>query len=142
PKNMAVVFQEYGRSLYPWMRVRENVELPLKVAGMAKAKRDQLFDDALQSVALDHVPRSYPCQLSGGMQQRVAIAPAVAYPPPALLTDEPFAAYDALARADLEDLLCRVWKSLDVTVVFVTQDIDESFYLGIRVVNLSSSPSN
>lgn len=109
PKNMAVVFQEYGRSLYPWMRVRENVELPLKVAGMDKTKRGQLVDDALEAVGLDHVPRSYPWQLSGGMQQRVAIARAVAYQPEVLLMDEPFAAVDAQTRADLEDLVRRVW---------------------------------
>ena len=141
PKNMAVVFQEYGRSLYPWMRVRENVELPLKVAGMDKAKRTQLVDDALEAVGLDHVPRSYPWQLSGGMQQRVAIARAVAYQPEVLLMDEPFAAVDAQTRADLEDLVRRVWKQLGVTVLFVTHDIDESVYLGQRVVILSSSPT-
>lgn len=141
PKNMAVVFQEYGRSLYPWMRVRENVELPLKVAGMDKAKRRQLVDDALVAVGLDHVPRSYPWQLSGGMQQRVAIARAVAYQPEVLLMDEPFAAVDAQTRADLEDLVRRVWKDLGVTVLFVTHDIDESVYLGSRVIILSSSPT-
>lgn len=141
PKGMAVVFQEYGRSLYPWMRVRENVELPLKVAGMEKSKRDQLVDDALEAVGLDHVPRSYPWQLSGGMQQRVAIARAVAYQPEVLLMDEPFAAVDAQTRADLEDLVRRVWKQLGVTVLFVTHDIDESVYLGSRVIILSSSPT-
>ena len=141
PKNMAVVFQEYGRSLYPWMRVRENVALPLKVAGMDKAKRDQLVDDAIEAVGLDHVPRSYPWQLSGGMQQRVAIARAVAYQPEVLLMDEPFAAVDAQTRADLEDLVRRVWKQLGVTVLFVTHDIDESVYLGSRVIILSSSPT-
>ena len=141
PKSMAVVFQEYGRSLYPWMRVRENVELPLKVAGMDRAKRTQLVDDALEAVGLDHVPRSYPWQLSGGMQQRVAIARAVAYQPEVLLMDEPFAAVDAQTRADLEDLVRRVWKQLGVTVLFVTHDIDESVYLGSRVIILSSSPT-
>lgn len=141
PKNMAVVFQEYGRSLYPWMRVRENVELPLKVQGMDKPKRDQLVDEALVAVGLDHVPRSYPWQLSGGMQQRVAIARAVAYQPEVLLMDEPFAAVDAQTRADLEDLVRRVWRQLGITVLFVTHDIDESVYLGGRVVILSSSPT-
>ncbi|WP_051129638.1 ABC transporter ATP-binding protein [Yaniella halotolerans] len=141
PKNMAVVFQEYGRSLYPWMRVRENVELPLKVQGMDKAQRDKVVDDALEAVGLDHVPRSYPWQLSGGMQQRVAIARAVAYQPEVLLMDEPFAAVDAQTRADLEDLVRRVWRQLGVTILFVTHDIDESVYLGSRVVILSSSPT-
>lgn len=141
PKNMAVVFQEYGRSLYPWMRVRENVELPLKVQGMDKTQRDQLVDEALAAVGLDHVPRSYPWQLSGGMQQRVAIARAVAYQPEVLLMDEPFAAVDAQTRADLEDLVRRVWRQLGITVLFVTHDIDESVYLGERVIILSSSPT-
>ncbi len=141
PKKMAVVFQEYGRSLFPWMRVRENVELPLKNQGMAKTERDRLVDEALEAVGLENVPRSYPWQLSGGMQQRVAIARAVAYQPEVLLMDEPFAAVDAQTRADLEDLIRDVWKKLGVTVLFVTHDIDESVYLGERVIILSSSPT-
>jgi NitT/TauT family transport system ATP-binding protein len=141
PKKMAVVFQEYGRSLFPWMRVRENVELPLKNQGMAKAERDKLVDEALEAVGLSHVPQSYPWQLSGGMQQRVAIARAVAYQPEVLLMDEPFAAVDAQTRADLEDLIRTVWHKLGVTVLFVTHDIDESVYLGQRVIILSSSPT-
>jgi NitT/TauT family transport system ATP-binding protein len=141
PKKMAVVFQEYGRSLFPWMRVRDNVELPLKNQGVPKAERDRLVDDALEAVGLSHVPRSYPWQLSGGMQQRVAIARAIAYQPEVLLMDEPFAAVDAQTRADLEDLIRVVWRKLGVTVLFVTHDIDESVYLGERVIMLSSSPT-
>ncbi len=141
PKKMAVVFQEYGRSLFPWMRVRENVELPLKNQKVPKAERDRLVDEALEAVGLSHVPRSYPWQLSGGMQQRVAIARAIAYQPEVLLMDEPFAAVDAQTRADLEDLIRTVWKKLGVTVLFVTHDIDESVYLGERVIILSSSPT-
>ncbi|MHA7296368.1 ABC transporter ATP-binding protein [Pseudarthrobacter sp. MDT3-1] len=141
PKKMAVVFQEYGRSLFPWMRVRENVELPLKNQRIPKAERDRLVDEALEAVGLSHVPMSYPWQLSGGMQQRVAIARAVAYQPEVLLMDEPFAAVDAQTRADLEDLIRTVWKKLGVTILFVTHDIDESVYLGERVIILSSSPT-
>ncbi|MET4589242.1 ABC transporter ATP-binding protein [Arthrobacter sp. 754] len=141
PKKMAVVFQEYGRSLFPWMRVRDNVELPLKNQGMPKAERDRIVDEALEAVGLSHVPRSYPWQLSGGMQQRVAIARAIAYQPEVLLMDEPFAAVDAQTRADLEDLIRVVWKKFGVTVLFVTHDIDESVYLGERVIILSSSPT-
>ncbi|MCB5291189.1 ABC transporter ATP-binding protein [Arthrobacter sp. SO3] len=141
PKKMAVVFQEYGRSLFPWMRVRANVELPLKNQGVPKAERDRLVDEALEAVGLSHVPRSYPWQLSGGMQQRVAIARAIAYQPEVLLMDEPFAAVDAQTRADLEDLIRTVWKKLGITVLFVTHDIDESVYLGERVIILSSSPT-
>ncbi|WP_237686760.1 ABC transporter ATP-binding protein [Arthrobacter jiangjiafuii] len=141
PKKMAVVFQEYGRSLFPWLRVADNVELPLKNAGVPKAERRQRVADALEAVGLEHVPRSYPWQLSGGMQQRVAIARAVAYQPEVLLMDEPFAAVDAQTRADLEDLTRRLWKSLGMTILFVTHDIDESVYLGERVIILSSSPT-
>lgn len=141
PRGMALVFQEYGRSLYPWMRVAENVELPLKAAGVPKAERNARVEEALEQVGLAHVPRSYPWQLSGGMQQRVAIARAIAYRPEVLLMDEPFAAVDAQTRADLEDLLRKVWKELGITVLFVTHDIDESVYLGERVIILSSSPT-
>ncbi|MFD1824379.1 ABC transporter ATP-binding protein [Mumia zhuanghuii] len=141
PKKMAVVFQEYGRSLFAWMTVRQNVELPLKNAGMGKVERKAAVEKALHAVGLDHAAGSYPWQLSGGMQQRVAIARAVAYEPEVLLMDEPFAAVDAQTRADLEDLIRTVWKELGVTVLFITHDIDESVYLGERVLILSNSPT-
>ena len=141
PPNMALVFQEYGRSLYPWLTVRGNVELPLKHKKLSRPERDRLVDDALAAVGLEHATKSYPWQLSGGMQQRVAIARAVAYQPEILVMDEPFAAVDAQTRADLEDLVRRVWRDLGVTVLFVTHDIDESVYLGERVLMLSSSPT-
>jgi NitT/TauT family transport system ATP-binding protein len=141
PKAMAVVFQEYGRSLFPWMSVAKNVELPLKNAGMSKAERSARVSEALEAVGLSHVPDSYPWQLSGGMQQRVAIARAVAYRPKVLLMDEPFAAVDAQTRADLEDLVRDIWKRLGITILFVTHDIEESVYLGQRVLILSNSPT-
>jgi NitT/TauT family transport system ATP-binding protein len=139
--GMAVVFQEYGRSLFPWMTVRQNVELPLKQKRIPRARRQQLVDEALAAVSLADVPSSYPWQLSGGMQQRVAIARAVAYEPHILLMDEPFAAVDAQTRADLEDLMRSLWHRMGVTTVFVTHDIDEAVYLGQRVLVLSSSPT-
>lgn len=141
PRTMAVVFQEYGRSLYPWMSVQANVELPLKSAGVAKAERRQRGTEALEAVGLSDAADKYPWQLSGGMQQRVAIARAVAYRPQILLMDEPFAAVDAQTRADLEDLVRKLWKELGVTVLFVTHDIDESVYLGQRVIVLSNRPT-
>ncbi|KAE8762629.1 ATP-binding cassette domain-containing protein [Georgenia thermotolerans] len=141
PKGMAVVFQEYARSLFPWLTVEQNVELPLKEKGIGKAERRRLVDNALEAVGLADVPRSYPWQLSGGMQQRVAIARAVAYEPHILLMDEPFAAVDAQTRADLEDLVRALWHRLGVTVLFVTHDIDESIYLGQRVLVLSGRPT-
>ncbi|MEU4625961.1 ABC transporter ATP-binding protein [Actinoplanes sp. NPDC023801] len=141
PPGMAVVFQEYGRSLFPWMSVRANVELPLKQKKVAKARRAELVEQSLDAVGLTGSESAYPWQLSGGMQQRVAIARAIAYEPQTLLMDEPFAAVDAQTRADLEDLVRQLWKRLGVTILFVTHDIDESVYLGQRVVMLSSSPT-
>jgi NitT/TauT family transport system ATP-binding protein len=141
PEQMAVVLQEYGRSLFPWMTVAANVELPLKQKGTPKARRRDLVQRALAEVGLTDAGTAYPWQLSGGMQQRVAIARAVAYEPHILLMDEPFAAVDAQTRADLEDLIRRIWQDLGVTVLFVTHDIDEAVYLGQRVVILSNSPT-
>ncbi len=141
PARMAVVFQEYSRSLFPWMSVRENVELPLKRKPLSAEQRHRLVDEALAAVDLADVHRAYPWQLSGGMQQRVAIARAVAYEPHVMLMDEPFAAVDAQTRADLEDLIRRLWHKMGITVLFVTHDIDESVYLGQRVLVLSSSPT-
>jgi NitT/TauT family transport system ATP-binding protein len=141
PPGMAFVFQEYGRSLFPWMRVGENVELPLKQKDLSKARRRELVADALESVGLTDATGAYPWQLSGGMQQRVAIARALAYEPEVLLMDEPFAAVDAQTRADLEDLVRGLWRERGITILFVTHDIDEAVYLGERVVVLSASPT-
>ena len=141
PAGMAVVFQEYARSLFPWLTVRQNVLLPLKEKKLSKADRERLADEALVAVGLADSQDAYPWQLSGGMQQRVAIARAVAYEPHVLIMDEPFAAVDAQTRAELEDLIRSLWKRLRVTVLFVTHDIDESVYLGQRVLVLSNRPT-
>jgi NitT/TauT family transport system ATP-binding protein len=141
PPGMAVVFQEYGRSLFPWMSVRDNVELPLRQKKLPSARRRELVDNALDAVGLNDTDSAYPWQLSGGMQQRVAIARAVAYQPEVLLMDEPFAAVDAQTRADLEDLIRTLWRRLRVTILFITHDIDEAVYLGQHVIVLSSSPT-
>ncbi|MFB4288515.1 ABC transporter ATP-binding protein [Nonomuraea sp. ATR24] len=141
PPRMAVVFQEYGRSLFPWMTVWQNVELPLKEKKVPAPRRRELVTQSLESVGLADAAQAHPWQLSGGMQQRVAIARAVAYEPQVMLMDEPFAAVDAQTRADLEDLILRLWRDLEVTTLFVTHDIDEAVYLGQRVIVLSSSPT-
>ena len=141
PEEMALVFQEYSRSLLPWMSVRSNVALPLRHKKLEKAERTRLVEEALEAVGLTgHLDR-YPWQLSGGMQQRVAIARALAYQPQILLMDEPFASVDAQTRADLEDLILEVRDRYHVTVVFVTHDIDESVYLSDRIVVLTPSPT-
>jgi len=141
PDGLAIVFQEYGRSLMPWLRVRDNVELPLKAKGLPKAERVALVQESLAAVGLADAATAYPWQLSGGMQQRVAIARAIAFQPRVLLMDEPFAAVDAQTRADLEDLVRSVWQRFGMTMLFVTHDIDESVYLAERVIILSSSPT-
>ena len=141
PPGMAVVFQEYGRSLFPWMTVRANVELPLREKRIPAARRAELVDSALEAVGMADARDSQPWQLSGGMQQRVAIARAIAYEPQVLLMDEPFAAVDAQTRADLEDLVRSLWQRMRVTTLFITHDIDEAVYLGQRVVVLAARPT-
>jgi NitT/TauT family transport system ATP-binding protein len=140
-ERMALVFQEYSRSLYPWMTVRQNVTFPLRRKKLGKEDASRLCEEAIGSVGLDAFGDKYPWQLSGGMQQRVAIARALAYQPEILLMDEPFASVDAQTRADLEDLVLEVRERFGVTVVFVTHDIDESVYLSDRIIVLSASPT-
>jgi NitT/TauT family transport system ATP-binding protein len=141
PDRLSVVFQDYSRSLFPWLTVAGNIAVPLKVAGLAEAQRKARIEEVLHAVGLGAVGKQYPWQLSGGMQQRVAIARSLAHQPELLLMDEPFASVDAQTRFDLEDLILRVRVEYNVTVVLVTHDIDEARYLGDRVVVLSNSPS-
>jgi len=141
PPGLALVFQEYTRSLMPWLTVKANVTFPLNARGTKKSERGDLAREALKEVGLEGFEDKYPWQLSGGMQQRVAIARAVAYQPSVLLMDEPFASVDAQTRADLEDLMLRVQVDTGVTVLFVTHDIDEAVYLGERVIVLSGRPT-
>ncbi len=138
---MALVFQEYSRSLMPWMSVRGNVILPLRHKRLRKRERSALAEEALAAVGLARFMDHYPWQLSGGMQQRVAIARALAYQPAILLMDEPFASVDAQTRGDLEDLVLQVREEYGITILFVTHDIDESVYLSDRVVVLTASPT-
>ncbi len=141
PDKMALVFQEYSRSLFPWMTVEENVSFPLRNRDVSGEAAKRLVSDAIESVRLTEAGERYPWELSGGMQQRVAIARALAYQPAILLMDEPFASVDAQTRADLEDLILEVRQKYGVTIVFVTHDIDESVYLGDRIVVLTPSPT-
>src|SRR5258708_35387804 len=134
PAGGGVVFQGYGRSLFPWLTVRGNVDLALKARGVARDSRPARIAEVLASVGLADVGRSYPWQLSGGMQQRVAIARALACRPDLLLMDEPFASVDAQTRFGLEDLILRVRHELCVTGVFVTHESDESVYLARRLI--------
>lgn len=140
-KELSMVFQEYTRSLLPWLNILQNVMLPLRNKAMSKAERKEAARSALASVGLADSLTKYPWQLSGGMQQRVAIARGLAYEPEILLLDEPFASVDAQTRAELEDLVLSLRERLDVTLVLITHDIDEAVYLSDRIVVLSQRPT-
>jgi len=139
--GVAFVSQDYGRSLMPWLRIRENVTLPLKGKGISKEEIRHRSDLALAQVGLSQADRKYPWELSGGMQQRVSIARALAYRPHLLIMDEPFASVDAQTRADLEDLMLRLQHETGLTTVLITHDIDTSIYMADRVMVLGGRPA-
>jgi NitT/TauT family transport system ATP-binding protein len=142
PREVAIVFQDYSRSLFPWLTVIRNVMFPLRHAGLSQSEKIERAEAVLREMGLDGTADTYPWKLSGGMQQRVAIARALVSRPELLLLDEPFASVDALTRAELQDVLLRVHGELEdrVTIVHVTHDIDESVYLADRVLVLGASP--
>ncbi|MHA3683818.1 ABC transporter ATP-binding protein [Leucobacter sp. HY1910] len=141
PEQMALVFQEYTRSLMPWLTVEKNVRMPLKHLRLPAAEREERISSALKAVGLAGAEQKYPWQLSGGMQQRVAIARAIAYRPEVLIMDEPFASVDAQTRFELEDLCLKIREQFGMTIVVVTHDIDEAVYLSDRVVVLGERPA-
>ncbi|UOQ58793.1 ABC transporter ATP-binding protein [Leucobacter allii] len=141
PAKLSVVFQDYSRSLLPWKTIEKNVELPLRKQRFPAAERAERIRSALANVGLDGKGHLYPWEMSGGMQQRAAIARGLAYEPDVLIMDEPFAAVDAQTRIELEDLVLEMSRRLGMTVLFVTHDIDEAVYMGDRVVVLSGAPA-
>ena len=142
PPPVIYVFQQYTRSLFPWKTVERNVAYGLENRErLPRREIEEHTREYIQLVRLDGFERHYPWQLSGGMQQRVAIARALACRPDVLLMDEPFSSVDALTRVGLQELLLRLWRELDLTVVFVTHDTDEAIYLSTRVVALSRAPA-
>jgi len=140
--DRAVVFQNY--SLFPWYTVQDNVAQAVAKAhpDFSRNQRREKARDYLGRVGLADAATKYPFQLSGGMQQRAAIARALALEAPVLLMDEPFGALDPINRGKLQDLLLEVWQSTCPrrTIVFVTHDVDEALYLGDRVAVLGASP--
>lgn len=141
PAQMALVFQEYTRSIMPWLSVRNNVRLPLRHLRLSASEEKARISDAIAAVGLSEATEKYPWQLSGGMQQRVSIARAIAYRPEVLVMDEPFASVDAQTRFELEDLCLRIRDTYGMTIVVVTHDIDEAVYLSDRVVVLGKRPA-
>ncbi len=142
PAGVLYVFQQYTRSLFPWKTVERNVAFGLEnlEPAMPREKIAARTRELIGLVKLTGFERRYPWQLSGGMQQRVAIARALACRPAVLLMDEPFSAVDALTRVGLQELLRKLWRELNLTVVFVTHDVDEGVYLSTRVVALTRAP--
>ena len=144
PPEMALVFQDYTRSLYPWLSVERNVRFPLaKRRDLSKEEKAARVAEAIETVGLTGFESYHPGQLSGGMQQRVAIARALAFRPRILLLDEPFASVDALTKEGLEDTLLDVQKQFadsGMTMLLVTHDIDEAIYLADRILVLSKPP--
>ncbi len=141
PKEMILIFQDYSRSLFPWRTVLKNVLFVLENKDLSKKERLQIAKSALMSVRLDGFENHYPWELSGGMQQRVAIARGIAFNPDILLMDEPFASVDAQTRSDLEDTILDIWGRFSQTILLVTHDIEEAIYLADRVLVLSGRPS-
>src|SRR5262249_3539136 len=137
--DRGVVFQDFAQ-LFPWRTALGNVTFGLEMKGIGKDAREQIAFEQLKLVKLEKFAQSYPHHLSGGMQQRVATARALAYNPSVLLRDEPFAALDALTRDDMQRLLADVWRETRKTVVYVTHNVAEAVYLADRVVVMTPHP--
>jgi NitT/TauT family transport system ATP-binding protein len=135
---VGVVFQ--GAGIFPWMTVRDNVAYGLRLRGVGREERLATAQRWIQEVGLGRFARAYPAQLSGGMQQRVGLARALAYDPQVLLMDEPFGALDAQTRLLLQQLLLEQWERQARTVLFVTHSIEEALTLGDRVYVMSARP--
>ncbi len=136
--HRGVVFQQ--PALYPWLTVQENVEFGPKMRGLPVAERRELAERYLRMVKLTDFRAKAPYELSGGMQQRVAIARVLANDPRILLLDEPFGALDALTREHMQEELLRIWKETRKTAFFITHSVEEACYLGTRIVVMSARP--
>ncbi|MBP2313591.1 ABC transporter ATP-binding protein [Azospirillum soli] len=136
--DRGMVFQSY--TLFPWLSVRDNVCFGLRERGMARAEQLAIADRFLAQVGLKGFENHFPAQLSGGMQQRTALARALANDPKILLLDEPFGALDHQTRELMQELLLGIWEADRKTVLFVTHDIDEAIFMASRVVVMSARP--
>jgi len=137
--DRGVVFQDFAQ-LFPWRTAQRNVEFGLEMKGVPRDERAKTAQRFLGLVKLESFAGAYPHELSGGMQQRAAIARALAYNPSVLLMDEPFAALDALTRDEMQRLLVDVWRETRKTIVYVTHNVAEAVYLADRIVVLTPHP--
>ena len=136
--DRGMVFQGY--TLFPWLTVKRNVMFGLQLAGRGRTVAEDEARQWIDLVGLSKFENSYPHQLSGGMKQRVAIARALANQPRILLMDEPFGALDAQTRARMQAYLMEIWQNIDVTILFITHDLDEAIYLADRILVLKAHP--
>ncbi|HEV3044228.1 MAG TPA: ABC transporter ATP-binding protein [Roseiarcus sp.] len=139
-RDVAIVFQDYGKALLPWRTAAGNVSLALEAVGTPRAIRAERIAALLAKVGLPNSADKYPSQMSGGMQQRLQIARCLAQEPVALMMDEPFGALDAMTRQELQDELLKLVAASGATVLFVTHDLEEAIYLGDRVIGLLPHP--
>ena len=137
-RDRGMVFQGY--TLFPWLTVKKNVMFGLEVNGQGKHEAEQQALQWLQLIGLEKFADAYPHQLSGGMKQRVAIVRALANQPRILLMDEPFGALDAQTRCRMQAHLLEIWRKIDITIVFITHDLDEAIFLADRILVLSAHP--
>ena len=136
--DRGMVFQGY--TLFPWLTVKKNVMFGLRSQGMSEANAEGEALQWIDLVGLEKFSESYPDQLSGGMKQRVAIARALANKPRILLMDEPYGALDAQTRSRMQSYLLQIWHNIDITVLFITHDLDEAIYLADRILVLKAHP--
>lgn len=137
--DRGMVFQSY--TLFPWLTVKRNVMFGLLMSGRSHSTAESEAREWIYLVGLSKFENSYPHQLSGGMKQRVAIARALANRPRILLMDEPFGALDAQSRAQMQAYLLEIWRNVEVTILFITHDLDEAVYLADRILVLGTNPS-
>ena len=137
-KDRGMVFQKY--TSFPWLTVEDNIAYGLKINGVPEAQRKETVGHLLKAVGLTEFAKVYPETLSGGMQQRVAIARTLALRPSVILMDEPFGALDAQTRSEMQQLLLQIWQETACTILFVTHDVEEAVYLADRIFIMSSHP--
>jgi NitT/TauT family transport system ATP-binding protein len=136
--DRGMVFQGY--TLFPWLTVKRNIMFGLQMQGLTDASAESEALQWIDLIGLDRFAEHYPHQLSGGMKQRVAIARALATRPKILLMDEPFGALDAQTRAKMQRYLLEIWSNIDITIIFITHDLDEAIYLADRILVLDAHP--
>jgi NitT/TauT family transport system ATP-binding protein len=137
-KDRGMVFQKY--TSFPWLTVADNIAYGLKISGVAPEKCKETVAQLIQAIGLSGFENAYPETLSGGMQQRVAIARTLAVRPAVILMDEPFGALDAQTRSEMQQLLLRIWDETASTILFVTHDVEEAIYLADRIFVMSAHP--